>query len=226
MKAPWLIVPFVICASANAQPAGYHLGATIVLPDSLIEVLARGRFRASIHRVAANANEARLIALAEQLYLNSDSIVARATKPEERERWLAYANGVSTRPVKVPQRSAGSPADRWWLDQFDETWIAFAVTAGAVDYYLGRLHDYAAGRSPFGFSATDTADHGALIYTARVVPSSDAGVAQVVELELHWTYSCGWLCAMTFELTRRIFFDAAGRPVRVEGDGRPEVVVS
>jgi hypothetical protein len=227
MKLPlFLVVAYVVGAPASAQPAGYHVGAAVVLPDSLVEVLARGRFRASVLRVAMNANDARLIAAAEQLYPIPNAIIATATTADERNRLLATAAGVSLNTLKVPQRTAGSPADRWWLDAFDETWIPFAVTAGAVDYYLGRLRDYAAGRSPFGFSATDGADHGSLFYTARVVPTSEPGIARVVELQLRWEYWCGMLCAMEFIHTRRVFFDAAGRAVRVEGDGRPEVGVS
>ncbi|MDQ6768725.1 MAG: hypothetical protein M3Z54_01915 [Gemmatimonadota bacterium] len=227
MKLPsFLVVAYVVGASASAQPAGYHVGAAVVLPDSLVEVLARGRFRASVLRVAANANDARLIAAAEQLYPRPDAIIATATTADERNRLSATAAGVSPKTLKVQQRPAGSPVDRWWLDAFDETWIPFAVTASAVDYYLGRLHDYAAGRSPFGFSATEGADHGSLSYTARVVPSSEPGVARSVELQLQWEYSCGMLCAMEFIHTRRVFFDAAGRAVRIEGDGRPDVEVS
>ena len=221
-----LVVACVVGASASAQPTGYHVGAAVVLPDSLVEVLARGRFRASIVRVAANANDARLIAAAEQLYASPDAIIATATTAEERKRLLATAPGIPLDTLKVSQRAAGSPADRWWLDSFDATWIPFAVTAGAVDYYLGRLHDYAAGRSPFGFSATDGADHGSLSYTAKVVSSSEPGVARVVELQLQWDYSCGYLCAMEFRHTRRVFFDATGRAIRLEGDERPEVDVS
>jgi hypothetical protein len=227
MRLPsWLIVAYAVGTSASAQPTGYHVGAAVALPDSLVEVLARGRFRASVLRVAVNANDARLIAAAEQLYPTPDAIIASATTRDERNRLLATAAGVPLDTLKVPQRAAGSPADRWWLDAFDDTWIPFAVTAGAVHYYLDRLHDYAAGRSPFGFSATDGADHGSLSYTARIVPSSEPGIARIVELQLQWEYWCGMLCAMEFVHTRRVFFDPAGRPVRVQGDGRPTVVVS
>jgi hypothetical protein len=222
----WLFVTCAIGASASAQPAGYHVGGAIVLPDSLVEVLGRGRFRASVVRVATNANDARLIALAEQLYPASAAVIASATTPHQRNRLLASAAGVPLDTAKVPQRAAGNPADRWWLDTFDDTWIPFAVTAGAADYYLGRLHDYAAGRSPFGFSATDGPDHGSFSYTARVIPSSEPGVARIVELQLRWEYWCGMLCAMGFNHTRRVFFDATGTAVRVEGDGQPMVGVS
>jgi hypothetical protein len=227
MRLPaWLVAGYLVGASASAQPAGYHVGAAIVLPDSLVEVLARGRFRASVLRVAGNAGDARLIAMAEQLYPTPDAVIATAKTSGERNRLLATAAGVSLNTLKVPQRTAGNRADRWWLDAFDETWIPFAVTAGSVDYYLGRLHDYAAGRSPFGFSATDGADHGSLSYTARVIPSSAPDVVRTVELQLRWEYWCGMLCGMEFTHTRRVFFDAAGRAIRIEGDERPEVVVS
>ena len=222
----WLVVAYMVGASASAQPAGYHVGAAVVLPDSLVEVFARGRFRASVLRVAANASDTRLIAAAEQLYPNPDAIIATAVTADERKRLSATAAGAPLKTLKVPQRRAGSPVDRWWLDAFDDTWIPFAITASAVDYYLSRLRDYAAGRSPFGFSAIDGADHGSFSYTARVIPSSEPGVARIVELQLHWEYWCGMLCAMEFIHTRRVFFDAAGRAVRVEGDARPEVVVS
>jgi hypothetical protein len=216
----------VVGASASAQPTGYHVGAAIVLPDSLVEVLAGGRFHASVFRVAVNANDAHLIAAAERLYPSSEAIIATATTADRRNRLVSAAAGVSVRTVKVPQRNAGSPADRWWLDDFDATWIPFAVTGAAVDYYLGRLHDYAAGRGPFGFSATDGEDHAALSYTAKVLPTSVPGGGHIVELQLEWTYWCGSLCAMSFTQSRRVFFDAAGQVIRVEGDKDPEVIVS
>lgn len=219
-----LVIAYVVSASASAQPAGYHVGAAVVLPDSLTEVLAHGRFHASVLRVAANPNDARLIVVAEQLYPNPEVILAAATT-EERKRLLATARGIPLDTLKFPQRAAGSPADRWWLDAFDGTWIPFAVTAGAVDYYLGRLHEYAAVRSPSGFSETD-GDHASLFYTARVIPGNAPDVARIVELELRWEYWCGLLCAMGFTHTRRVFFDAAGRVIRIEGDERPAVVVS
>src|SRR5438045_3118005 len=84
-----LVVACLVRASASAQPAGYHVGAPVVLPDSLVEVLAHGRFRASVLRVAANANEGRLIATAEQLYPTPDAIIAVATTTAQRKKRLA-----------------------------------------------------------------------------------------------------------------------------------------
>jgi hypothetical protein len=212
--------------TAAAQPAGYHVGAAVALPDSAIEVLAHGRFRSSILRRAGSPSDARLIAAAEQLYPSQDVIIASAAMADERNRLLGTSSGVSVSKLEVTQRAAGLPVDRWWLDSIDETWIPFAVTAGAVNYYRCRLHDYAAGRGLFGFGATKSADHGSLSYTARAVASAERGAARVVKLELRWTYWCGSLCAMEFVHTRRVFFDASGKVIRIEGDGRPTVIVS
>ena len=33
-----LFIAYTICSSAGAQPAGYHVGAAVVLPDSLVEI--------------------------------------------------------------------------------------------------------------------------------------------------------------------------------------------
>lgn len=39
----------LLAVPINGQaPKGYHVGARVVLPDSLVEVLAEGRFRASL----------------------------------------------------------------------------------------------------------------------------------------------------------------------------------
>ncbi|MGH7650713.1 MAG: hypothetical protein ACREMS_02620 [Gemmatimonadaceae bacterium] len=173
-----LTLACALANSARAQPAGYHVGAPVILPDSLSEVLSGGRFRATILRVAANRNDARLIAAAEELYPAGDSVLASAANAAERNRLLATVSGVPLRNVKVPQRAAGNPADRWWLDSFDDTWIPFAVTGSAVEYYLGRLHDYAAGLSPFGFSATDGMDRGGFSYSARVLPGSEGALRE------------------------------------------------
>jgi hypothetical protein len=127
---------------------------------------------------------------------------------------------------KVAQRDAGASGDRWWLDHFDATWLPFAVTGGTVDYYLGRLRDLAAGRNPFVPSPKDIGDKGSFEYQATVRPTSDPGVAYIVELRITWEYWCGPLCAVDFRHTRVVWFDAQGKPVRLTGDGRPEVIVS
>jgi hypothetical protein len=143
-----------------------------------------------------------------------------------RERLAATAAGVSHEAFRVPPRAAGNPADRWWLDAFDATWIPYAVTGGAVNYYLGRLRDLAAGRGQFTYAPGERPDHGTFEYQATVRPGTEPGVAHVVELRISWDYWCGMLCAMSFTHTRSVSFDAKGAVVRISGDGPPAVGVS
>lgn len=213
--------------SVSAQaPAGYHVGAGIAIPDTLLEVFSGGRFRATVLRSARTPKERELLSLAERLYPDSETLLATARDSAERDKLAAMAAGRPTESYRVAQRVAGTPSDRWWLDRFDATWLPFAVTGGSVDYYLGRLRDLAAGRSEFGFSATDGADHGAFDYQATVRRGSEVGIAYVVDLRISWDYWCGYLCAVTFTHTRTVWFDAQRKVVRVAGDGRPDVIVS
>jgi hypothetical protein len=216
----------LVTSSGSAQaPTGYHVGAGVVIPDSLVEVFAGGRFRATVLRSARTPHERDLIALAERLYPDPETLLAALPDSAYRARVLAMASG-KPGVFKVAQRDAGASGDRWWLDHFDATWLPFAVTGGTVDYYLGRLRDLAAGRSPFVLSPKDNGDSGAFEYQATVRPTSDADVAYIVELRIRWDYSCGSLCAVYFRHTRVVWFDAQGKPVRITGDGRPEVIVS
>ncbi len=226
-------VRLILCActlaavSASAQvPAGYHLGAAIVLPDTLVEVFAGGRFRATIHRAARTPRERDLIALAERLYPQPESLLAVARDSAERVNLTGMASGQPHRYYRDVPRVAGAPADRWWFDDFDATWMPFAVTGATVDYYIGRLRDIAAGRGQFVYGPTEKPDWGTFVYEATVRPSSDAGSAYIVELKIDWEYWCSDMCGVGFTHTRSVWFDARGNVVRVTGDGRPYVVVS
>jgi hypothetical protein len=212
---------------AGAQsPAGYHVGAPIALPDSVAEVWNNGGFRLSIRRVARNPKERELIEKAERLYPDSRLILGAARNPEHRMTLDSLASGLVVAPYRNAPRRAGVPADRWWLDEFDATWIAFAITAGAVDYYAGRLRDLAAGRGQFSYPPGGPRDGGMFDYAAHVERGSVPGVAFVVQMQMRWDYYCGPLCGMGFSSTRSVSFDAAGNPVAVGGDRRPMVVVS
>jgi hypothetical protein len=211
--------------SAQAPP-GYHLGAAVTVPDSLVEVLADGRFRATVARSARTTRERALIATAERLYPDAATLLGSARDSAYRERLVGTASGTPERPYKVAPRAAGNPADRWWVDQFDATWLPFAVTGAAVDYYLNRLRDIAAGRGPFEYSPGQQPDNGTFEYRATLRRGTEPGVAYVVEMRISWDYWCGMLCAMSFTHTRSVSFDANGRVLRIAGDGHPSVGVS
>ena len=207
-------------------PAGYHLGAAIAVPDTLLEVFAGGRFRATVNRVANTPAERELLTLAERLYPAAERILAFARDPEHRQELTAMKAFGPPPTGRRPARAPGTLTDRWWFDTFDQTWMPFAVTGAAVDYYLGRLRDLAAGHGPFVFRPTDLPDHGAFAYRATVRQAPEAGTAYVVELRITWEYRCGEMCAVSFTHTRMVWFDANHNAVRVTGDGRPYVIVS
>ena len=213
---------------AGAQlPRGYHLGTAIAVPDTLVEVHAGGRFRATVSRSWRSSEERQRILTAEALYPSTDVLLRAAGNAEERNRLGLMDSGASRGGRRNPSpRAAGSPADRWWFDSFDYTWVPFAVTGAAVDYYLGRIRDLAAGRGQFTYARGQPADRGTLEYTAIVRRDSSAGRGYIVELRLSWSYWCGDMCAMTFTQTRTVSFDSAGAVVGISGDARPSVIVS
>lgn len=226
----WQVAVLSVCLgfrvlSAQA-PSGYHLGANIVLPDSLLEVSAGGRFRMTVHRQPRTAREREFLTRAEQLYPAPESLLAVARDAKHRDHLLALSAGVVLNEFRVVPRAAGIPADRWWLDTFDATWLPYAVTSGAVSYYMERLRDLAAGRNQFAFGPGDDPDKGSFDYTATVQPTTEFGATHVVELSIRWNYWCGFLCAMAFVHSRKVWFDAKGAVIRITGDGRPEVIVS
>jgi hypothetical protein len=209
-----LVVAFTPMAAQ--APAGYHLGELLQLPDSLREVRAEGRFRAEIVRTARDPGEVQLIESAERLTPDRITIL-RADSGETRGPLLESLS-----------RAAAVPGDRWWYTAFDSTWTPFAVTGAAVTYYLGRLRVLSERDGLFAekLPAGAAKHHGELRYTASVSRADSAGVAYVVHLTLRWSYWCGMLCAMHFEQTRLVLFDAAGKIIRVQGDGKPSVIVS
>jgi hypothetical protein len=222
-----VVASVLACTSLSAQvPTGYHVGKSVVIPDTLIEVLAGNRFRATVARGGRTPQERELIAVAESLYPDSAALLSASPDAKEPDQLAAIASGVSPSTYKVSPRAAGSSTDRWWYDDFDGTWVPYAVTAGAVDYYLFRLRDLAAGRGQFVYAPGQPPDRGTLSYKATIRRSTQPGVSHVVELRISWDYWCGMLCAMSFTHVRTISFDATGRVLRIVGDGRPEVGAS
>lgn len=206
-------------------PAGYHWGRRVAVPDSLVEVQRAGHFHSRVMRHASSLFERVLIDRAESLYPEVEAIRAAIPNPTIRAQIDSSASGrVRARDTLAPR--AGDTHDRWWVTEFDGTWIPFAITAGAVRYYIERVRDYA-GREllqprPVGMQPAKAVFE----YEAAVRATADSGAAYVVELKLRWAYWCGSLCAMSFVHTRLVWFDKAGRPMRVTGDGMPSVTVS
>lgn len=221
-------VSLIVLASAvhGQLPARYRIGSVIALPDTVNEVWSGGRFRMTVHRTAHTETERRLIAVAERLVPDTGAIVSAARDARQRAQLDSASQGAFPAAYRGPPRGAGNPAERWWFTAFDATWLPFALTSGAVHYYIGRFRDLAAGHNQFGAPPGDTTQRGRFIYSANVRPTRHAGAAYVVELEITWEYYCGMLCALTFHHRRSVWFDDRGNVVRITGDGPPVAVVS
>lgn len=217
----------VACAAGGQLPQNYHLGMGSTAPDTLTEVLAGGRFHATVRRTWRSARERQLISTAERLYPSTAAVLGATGDADRRDRLASMSSGILSgeRPSSSP-RPPGNRTDRWWFDSFDDTWVPFAVTGATLDYYLGRIRDIAAGRGKFTYANGEPADEGTLDYRATVRRDSSAGHAYVVELRLRWSYWCGDMCAMSFTQTRAVTFDSAGSVIGIAGDERPLVSVS
>lgn len=219
------------CMTAQA-PAGYHLGASVPLPEFSHDSLAAGRITITIERQIASADARYMIELAERLYPDSATISkAVAAETDSVPPWLADASGSKlardymARLRQIMDSAARLPGDRWWW-RGNPTRTPFALTSAAVAYYLARIRELAAdpvssdGKWPIG----------ALRYRARMIGLADGGQRggprYVVDLDLTWGMGCGLLCGMSFRHHRIVYFDADRTPLMVEGDRKPEVVVS
>jgi hypothetical protein len=222
-----VLVGFALIQADAQAPPGYHLGQPAALPTDSSSKLRGGRFQATVRRIWRDADEQQMLELAERLYPDREVLLRGITDPKRRDEVIAMdtANGGGSHlgSAGMRHRSPGSPADRWWVRDFDGTWEAFAVTGATIAYYLGRFHDIAIGKGPF----KPQKDHSArLEYRAWVEPSSDSGAAYVVHLALLWDYECGLLCGMSYGHERLVYFDAERRAIRIVGDHWPLVIVS
>jgi hypothetical protein len=200
-------------SSAAQAPEGYYYGPGVALPDTLYARKLGGDFSIRVDRVVRNESDARLLVLAERLFPTRDSVLR--------------AQSWTTTPILLRrlEAAAAAPGDRWWWDEVDRVWTPFAVTGAAVSYFMTRLEERSRGGNPFGGAAHG----GSFEYTARVESASsgaDSRVERVVRQTLVWYYHCGPLCAMGFKHERVVECDRAGRPLRVSGDGRPDVWMS
>jgi hypothetical protein len=209
-------------------PAGYYLGATAWLPDSLREEHWGGRYSIILDRNVGTEAERAMIEIAERLFPDSNTILAEAAKvPAQRVYVVERLN--SARLI---------PGDRWWWDG-DRLRTPYATTATAVAHYLVMARQYAEREQPTARKPrppnlpSDVAYPNPptlrLRYSASLrSAASDApdGTYWTVELELSWDYECGILCAHGFGSTRKVHFDDQRRPLAVEGDGIPMVIAS
>jgi len=170
-------------------------------------------FTASVHRHFADANEERLLRIAEETYPSPDAILAVAGR-------LA-----SKQDLRKEKRL-------WWYDEFDGVRLPYAVTMDGVRYYLALIQAVARGdsgqtggipmkRAKFSYTASISSRPSTLSRDGRVFRD-----VYTVDLRLSWSNYCGSLCACSFDLNRTVVLRADGTVLCVFGDQKPMVIVS
>jgi carboxypeptidase family protein len=167
-------------------------------------------FTASVHRYVRDANEERLLRIAEETYPPPDAILAIAGKD------------ASKQDLRKEKRL-------WWYGQFDGVRLPYAVTMDAVRYYLALIQTMARGdssgipmkRAKFSYTASVSSRPSTLSRDGRVFED-----VYTVELRLSWSDYCGSLCACSFDLNRTVVLRADGTVLCVFGDQKPMVIVS
>ena len=211
-----LLAILAISAAPHLQaqlPTGYYAGHAPSLPDSLRETYLGGRFAISVVRIARDSIERELLARAEALMPSADSI--------ERPAALVTGSG----HIAALKEAKAMPGERWWWRDWDGVRLPFALTGAAVAHYVEKVRGLAAGPNPFA-RWNEGVGHRAMVdYTAAVEPRGAAG-GHRVRMQVKFSFYCGPLCALSFDHSRVVEFDPAGKPIRVEGDGPPSYIVS
>lgn len=199
---------------AAQETAKVHVGALTVLPDSVNERWAGGRFVIFVARTAHDSVEWRLLETAERLFPERAVI--------EREAGAKTGSG----NVHAFAKAAAMPGDRWWWREWDTVLLPYALTGATVEHYLARVRALSAGPSPFAAYESARALRVSFRYLAAVERATAPGVAYRVTLRMQYQLYCGPRCALWFTKDRVVTFDAGGRVLSVTGDGEPRYMVS
>ena len=201
-----LAPPAPSCGAAPRVPPGYYLdSAQAVEPRPVWRDARDGDFTYSVRREFSDSATARLLAIAESCYPPRDLLVDIAAR-----RYYEMGSDTAKAPL-------------WWCDGPGVRRVAYAVTAGALDHYLGmterfRNHDY---RVPGGSGLffTDLAYH-ATVEPRMEFVSNGAEYNQVfvAYLLLAWSYDDG-VFIDSFQAHRVVVLDPRGDVLSVEGDG-------
>lgn len=155
--------------------------------------------------------------------------IVRRVDTDEARRLIEIAEGASpdTAILRSLQRAdpilPSDPADRWWHDRLGGTLIPYALTGKAVMYYRQQWETLLAG-------VKSGPDRVTFAYAAIVEPEPSRDGLRIVTLRLNWSESCKAAarisCYWSFTHERRVYIDTSGKVVRIEGDGKPMVILS
>jgi carboxypeptidase family protein len=184
-------------------------GIELVYPGIGQDTVAKA-FVATVRREFRSPNEERLLRIAEETYPPTKAVASLADE-------------------RTDHRALLKEKRLWWFGEFDGVRLPYAVTLGAVRYYLGLTQAMGRGeRVPFRKKRIQFS------YLASVSSSPDTvsmegrayGGVYVVKMSLEWSDYCGSLCALYFRLDRTVLLRPDGTVVGIFGDRRPMMMVS
>ena len=195
-------------------PPGYTLGSPSHLPDTLREIRSNGRFEIWITRGFRDSVQRRFVVLAERLIPPAAAIEQAAAQVTGEGHVRAFA------------AAARLPGQRWWWREWDTVLLPYAVTGAAVEHYVERVRALSGQPNPFSAGPRATQHTASVHYGTSVEEGPEVGVAYRVHLRVDFNFWCGGLCALSFNHTRTVDFDAAGGVLSVRGDEPPMYTVS
>jgi hypothetical protein len=208
-------------SAASPDPDGYVTVKSPALPDRLVEIVSDSTFSILIDRAAADEEQRLMMDRAERLVPTTEHLdaILEAGHGPNMTRWN-WPNR-----LQEARDAEAEHGPRWWWIKWDRAFLPVALVAPAVHHYVALFRTRSVTPNPFG----PEEHRGHLSYSARVevVEGERAGETPwVVVQELSFRYWCGPLCALTFAHGRRVYFDASGNAVRIEGDRIPTAEVS
>jgi hypothetical protein len=198
-------------AKAQAEPAFTIDKDELANPLTIKEINDEsGKFTVHVSRRFADAKEEEMLRIAEAAY------------PNARELQRNVKSGIT----------AVIPLGRqWWCWSFDGVLVPYAITKGAVSYYLKVTEELKQpkNRDPL-YPKMMSSQFG---YKARVSRQENYSRGEsvfknvyIVKMNMMWQQHCGPLCAMTFGASRTVVLSEAGRVLAIEEDQCAPTLVS
>jgi hypothetical protein len=200
----------IVVACLSVPPPFVRPTASAQLPPALA---IERPFSVRIARPTASGDEQRALEAAEAAYPSREEVV----------------KAIRQAHFKLKATPLDDPL--WWSSEFDGVRIAFAITAGAVRYYINMSEAFRQNRfqevgvipmksSRFNYSASVT--------RAETISAGgqDFRDVFVVTMSLSWSDYCGSECALNFEKSRQVLVSREGKVLFISGDGNPLVEVS
>jgi hypothetical protein len=189
----------------------YHISQEALASELPWDTVSHGAFGYLIVRQANTVEEREVLRTAEAVY------------PEKR--------AVLDLAAEYPRAPSFPEDELWWYTTFDDVRIPFAITAGAVEYYIRKMEELE--RLGLPPEPRNAAPHGDLVYGAQVERRSVHEVegqrfenVWVVTMNLQLKLHFGSLAALDFFKERVVVLGHDRRVLAVLGDGPTRFTVA